>query len=160
MHKTVAGYALTILCGLMLASCAVLKPGFEPLKLSVVSLTALPAQGLEQRFRIGLRITNPNPDEIRIKGFSFDLSLNGYELLSGVSGEVKPLAGFSDTVISVDAGSSLVNSLRFINEAINNPRDVLHYEIKATLHLNMPFANRHTVVDRGQISLGSAENSR
>ena len=78
-----------LLAGLMVlaSGCATLTD-FDPPRVTMESLRALPTEGAVPRFEIKLRVTNPNTDALDIAGVSYSLELLGRELLHGVTRDV------------------------------------------------------------------------
>jgi len=118
-----------------LTACSTLKTitDFEEPKVKVVSLKALPAEGMQQRFAIGLTITNPNQVPLNIDGMSYSLKLAGFDLLSGVSNNIPEIKAFSETPVEIEASVSLVAGLRFLASLAKNPDKPLTYELAAKL---------------------------
>ena len=78
-----------VLCALVLvAGCGVydnLKRRYGEFltpEISLVSIHPLPAEGLEQRFELGLRIRNPNSLRIGVDGLSLRVELNEFPVLT------------------------------------------------------------------------------
>lgn len=119
---------------LLVSACAHLGASYDPPKVKVISLELLPSQGLSQRFLIGLQMTNPNSGPMPIRGFSYTLALNGYELLDGVSSRMTTIPAFSETEVTVEATTDLMAALRFLNDFLsNNQQDTLRYALTANL---------------------------
>lgn len=53
---------------------------YEEPCVELVSLKVLPANGFEQNFEIGLKLTNPNNFDIPLNGISYQLSVAGETL--------------------------------------------------------------------------------
>ena len=143
---------LAILAILLLASCTLLQSPLEPLQLSVQSIQLLPAEGLQQRFRLGLRVANPNSARLVFEGASFKLSINDYDVLQGVSDDIPPIEGFSEATFKVDVASNLINSLRLISESMEKPEQKFRYSITAKLQLRKPFRRQIEVSNQGVIN--------
>lgn len=70
---------------LMLSACATMQERFEAPKVTITSLSLDRVTLLEQRYRMGLRIQNPNDMALSIAGMAYRFNVNGRELASGVS---------------------------------------------------------------------------
>jgi hypothetical protein len=90
---------------LLIGACAQLPT--EPPRLNVVSLEPEEMTLLEQKFRIRIRIQNPNDAEIRVNGLSYKLELNDGPLLSGVGSSAFVVPRFGEAVIEVSGGSTI-----------------------------------------------------
>lgn len=100
----------------MLSACASLGMNYEKPKVAVTSIKMKEPQGLSQRFGIGLNISNPNAVALPIKGMSYALRVNGYELVQGVTNNIGELAAFGETKVELDAATDLVSALRLAND--------------------------------------------
>ena len=125
--------------------------------ISIIALQPLPAEGIEQRFVVGLRITNPNPIRVVVKGMSVRVELNDFPVLSGVSNEVPVLEPYGDVTTSITVGSDLINSLRLLASLINSGGEPISYEVEARVSVDSPTRRRLTLTREGQIPL-QAEN--
>jgi hypothetical protein len=94
-----------------LAACANLAPR-DPLKIDLAGLEPLPGQGLEMRFKVKLRVQNPNDTSIDFHGVALELDINGQPLASGVSDQRGKVAGFGETLIEVPVTISAFSALR------------------------------------------------
>lgn len=145
-----------VIAGLMLVllgGCAHLGLKLEQPQVKVVSLRLLPSEGMEQRFGIGLRITNPNATGINLVGMSYSLKLQGYDLLSGVSNDIPPIDAYSEVPLEIIANVDLFNGLRFIQSLLENPTDNLSYELVAKLSLDSSLLPPIRIVESGNIAL-------
>ncbi|WP_175763783.1 LEA type 2 family protein [Burkholderia ambifaria] len=94
----------------VLGGCA----GFtrEPVSVSVAGLDPLVGQGLEMRFRLKLRVQNPNDAPIEYDGISVALDLNGTPFASGVSDRSGVVPRFGEAVIDVPISVSMFAAAR------------------------------------------------
>lgn len=136
-----------------LAACTQLRPDFEEPGVKVVSLRALPAEGMEQKFAIGLRITNPNTFALNLVGMSYHLKIQGYDLLDGVANDIPEIPAFADIPLQVTASVNMLNSLRFIRTLLSEPQDRIEYELGVKLALNSRLFPTLHLAEKGEISL-------
>ncbi len=156
--RLIKALAMIIACGLML-SCANLGVGLQAPKIKLVSVNMLPSEGLSQRFRIGLNVTNPNPVSLPVRGLSYSLALNGIEVVDGVSASVGRLAPYTETPLTLEAGTNLISALRFVNDFLrNNVEKPIDYNLKATIDVE-GFARRLTIRESGAIPLSVESRS-
>lgn len=114
--------------------CAHLGLNYDKPKVAVNSLRVLEPQGLNQRFHIGLTLSNPNAVALPIEGMSYSLKVNGFELLQGVTNEIPKIAAFDETEIGLEASTDLVGALRFLNDFVGNrDRRQLAYNFEAKI---------------------------
>ena len=102
-----------MLC-VLLAGCATLNPDFDPPKVSVDSVRSLASQDVGPRFEIKLRVSNPNTQTLNIAGISYTIELLGKELVSGVTNDVPVIEGYSEEVVTLEAGINMFQVLRLL----------------------------------------------
>jgi len=100
---------LALLAGI--AGCSLL-PSRDPVSISVVGIEPLPAQELELRFAIKLRLQNPNETAIDYDGIAVNLDVNGQPLASGVSSQHGRIERYSEEVLAVPVSVSAFTALR------------------------------------------------
>lgn len=150
--KFALSVVLAFVCA-MVGACAHLGGDLETPRVRVDSLRLLEAQGLNQRFLVGLRVINPNDRALPVKGLSYTLALNGYDLLEGVSGKIPTLEPFSETLVEIEASTDLVGALRLLNNlAQPNAVENISYALTAKLSLQ-GWPGRLTVEESGEVPL-------
>src|SRR5690606_6768716 len=105
----------TLFCAAMLLQACSLLPQLEEPSITVDSVKLLESTGLSQRFQIGLSLTNPNSVALPIRGMSYTLSLNGYDLVKGVSADVPRLEAYAQTPVVVEGSADMFEALRLLN---------------------------------------------
>lgn len=138
------------------SGCASLLPSLEKPAVQVESLQLLESTGVSQRLQIGLRISNPNSRSLPIKGMSYRMSLNGFDLVRGVTDSVPEIAPYSETLILLNASTDLVSTVRLMNNLLNTRTDKLEYRLSAKIDLK-GFAMPLNIVESGNVALGSLE---
>jgi LEA14-like dessication related protein len=128
---------LTLVVGFLstLQACTLFRPGFQKPEVKIDSLQLLPSEGLSQRFRIGLLLSNPNDTALPVAGMTYNVSLNGHRVVSGVTGDVPSLPPYTETKVSVEGSADLVSVLRLLNSLVGQSSDALDYELLATIDL-------------------------
>ncbi|MCR6652503.1 MAG: LEA type 2 family protein [Cellvibrionaceae bacterium] len=155
-------YGLSVLLAfvcVMVGACAHLGAGLEAPKVRVDSLQLLEPRGISQRFLIGLRVINPNDRALPVRGLSYTLALNGYDLLEGVSGKVPVLEPYSETLVQVEAATDLVAALRLLNN-LTRPDASQNLSYALTAKINVQgWPGRLTVKEAGEVPLLGAYTS-
>lgn len=142
-----------VLCVVGMSACANLGGSYDPPKVKVTSLELLPSQGLSQRFLIGLQMTNPNSGPMPIRGFSYTLALNGYDLLDGVSNKMTTIPAYSEQAVTVEASTDLIAAMRFLNDFLGKAQqDTLAYALTANLDVG-GVLRRIRVTESGEVPL-------
>ncbi|SHE74263.1 Late embryogenesis abundant protein [Microbulbifer donghaiensis] len=143
-----------LILAVLLSGCAVLSPNFQKPEVEITSLEPLPAgPGNDLRFRIHLRVFNPNNSELALSGLYYTLSLAGNKVITGTSSNLPPIAPYGQDNITVDATASLVGSIFAAAELIGSRMDTVPYELEAKLGLRRSIVPSITVRRRGEIRL-------
>ena len=109
--RALAALFVLFLASLMLAGCASLAYR-EPVRINVVGLEPIPGEGMEMRFKVKLRVQNPNETAIDFDGLALDLDLNGRPFASGVSDRTGSVARFGETLIEIPVSVSAIAVVR------------------------------------------------
>ena len=94
-----------------LSACAQL-PGQDRVRVTVVGVEPMPGQGLELRFKVKLRVLNPNDTPVDYDGVFIDLDLHGRNFASGVSDRKGTVPRFSEQLLEVPLTVSTLGALR------------------------------------------------
>jgi LEA14-like dessication related protein len=112
-YRAAFARALLVAAGLsVFPGCASFGSLMEAPEVSVVNLVPEASSGFEQRFKVDLRITNPNERPLEVDGLRFELDLNGQRLARGQSGDSVTVPRLGDAVISVNATTTLLDVFR------------------------------------------------
>jgi LEA14-like dessication related protein len=134
-----------------LGGCATLSPSTEPPSLSIVSIEPVEVTPLEQRYRLKVRLQNPNDHALAISGMSYVLEVNGQALLKGVSDASVTVPRFGESVVELSGVSTLFGFMRQI-QALQEPEaQNMHYRLSGKLSLqdrfgSLPFSYEGTLL--------------
>lgn len=137
---------------LLLCACANLNPEFDPPRVTVESVRSLPGQETAPRFEIQLRIANPNKQSLDIAGISYTVALLGREVVSGVTNDIPEIFGYTEEVVTLEAGINLFQLLRLLAELGKSDTDALDYTFAAKIDFN-GFIPTQRVQEEGSLSL-------
>ncbi|WNZ54362.1 LEA type 2 family protein [Microbulbifer sp. MKSA007] len=145
---------LLVLFALFMGGCAALSPNFQQPEVEIIGLEPLPpAVGSDLRFRIHLRIFNPNNQELPLSGIYYKLSLAGHKVMTGTSNNLLPIAPYGQDDISVDATASWMGSLFAAAELANRGQQSVPYELQAKIGLSRSIVPSITVQRSGEVRL-------
>ncbi len=128
-----------VTCLFLLAGCAGLGVRSEPPRVTLVNLEPVSVTLWEQKYRIQLRVQNPNPEPLAIRGMHYSLELNGKGFLDGVSGQTTVVPAFSDQVIDTEGVTSLFGYLRQIQALQQGELESLRYRVSGRISLQDGF---------------------
>lgn len=136
----------------LLSSCALLDPAYEKPAVHLVRLEPLSSSGFEQRFKVDLKIINPNSTTLNVSGMSYTLKLNGEKVITGVAGQIAEISPYSETIFQVEASTNILVGLRLISSLFDKPGRELRYELETKLRSGWWPVPVH-VVESGEITL-------
>lgn len=148
----VVRFFIGLLVLVLLSSCASMLPEFDPPKVTLESFKSLPAEGGSPRFEIKLRIANPNQQSLDIAGISYSVDILDKELLSGVTNDVPLIEGYSEEVVTLEAGLQLFQLVRLLAGLGQQASDQLDYRFSAKIDFNGLIPTQR-IEETGSISL-------
>lgn len=125
-------------CGIIfclwLAGCAALQPRLDQPKVKVTSLKVLPAQGFALPIEVGLLISNPNDRDLSLRGISYTIGIESFDVLSGVSNELPVLPAYKETPVNVVVTANAIQLVKLL-EHFNRKgmQNEVAYNFKAKL---------------------------
>lgn len=114
-------------------SCASLKSVVEKPRLAVTDFKLLGTQGLSPRFGIGLKVDNPNRFDLKLNGASYTLSLQGFEVIQGVSNDIPTIPAYGSATFTVEAQASFMEGLKLVKSLMANNTKALGYVLSVKL---------------------------
>lgn len=118
--------------GLLISACASM-PTTESPYLSVVNIQLAQATPLEQRYRITVRVQNPNDHDLNVTGLKYALKINDQPFLKGVSDTAFTVPRYGEHVTEVSGISTIFGFVRQIQEL--GAASGLSYELSGRLSL-------------------------
>jgi LEA14-like dessication related protein len=121
---------------LALAACAGVPLGLEAPRVSLADIGLAGGGLLEQRFRLTLRVHNPNDRDIPIDGLAFAVELNGVEFAQGASNRPVLLQRLGDTLVEVEGVTNLLAVFQQLRALRPGPEalESLPYRLHGKLH--------------------------
>ncbi|MBN8431346.1 LEA type 2 family protein [Microbulbifer salipaludis] len=140
---------------LTLTGCATLSPDFEKPDVQLTALEPLPGdRSGNLRFRIHLRVFNPNNTDLALSGLYYTLKLAGHKVVTGTSNTLPVVPAYGQQAITVDASANLMGSFMAAAELIRMQGNTVPYELEAKLGLKASLLPAIRVSKRGEIRLG------
>lgn len=129
---------MLFLCLSVLGACASLQPQYDPPKISLESFRTITGRGVAPRFEMKLRVLNPNKESLDIAGISYDIAVQGIDLISGVTNDVPVIDGYSEQIITLDAGLNTLQLIYFFASLGGGERSLenLKYRFSAKIDFN------------------------
>lgn len=128
---------LIVLCAILIAACATpLGSDFDKPEVELVGLAPMSSENFEARFKLRLRVINPNSTAFDIEGMHYEVFLRDRKVLSGVSAQAVALPAYGETVVELEATASMLGSLGLLRDLMEQPPETgLPYRLKTKLSL-------------------------
>ncbi len=148
------GYAALglLMVALFVGGCAALMKQPEPPQVTLAGLNLTDVSLFEQRFRVQLRLQNPNDYDLPLDGFQFDLKLNDQPFLSGVSSDSVTLPRLGSTTVEMDAVSKLSGLMQQIQGITLGQTRAMRYSLTGKIHLVRPLLSL-PVKEEGELDM-------
>nr|WP_255775381.1 LEA type 2 family protein [Microbulbifer sediminum] len=143
-----------LLVAALFQGCTVLTPDFEEPSVQVTGLEPLPANRAgDLRFRIHLRVDNPNAVALSLSGLYYTLDLAGHKVVTGTASNLPQIPAYGGDDISVEASANLMGSFMAAAELMSMRGDTVPYSLEAKLGLERTFPPSIKVRKSGEIRL-------
>jgi LEA14-like dessication related protein len=123
-----------ITVALTLGACASVQR-HDPVQVTVADIQSLPAEGLELRMMVKLRVQNPNDAPVDYDGVYVKLDVLDRTFATGVSDEHGSIPRFGESIIGVPV---TVSTLRMVVNALGTldgrPIDKINYKLDGKLN--------------------------
>ncbi|GMQ95600.1 MAG: LEA type 2 family protein [Gammaproteobacteria bacterium] len=145
------GRGLLIACvGALLTGCAIMGGLSEPPRVSLASIAPVDLQLFEQRFRVTLRVQNPNSKDITIRGLDYEIVVNDKLFAQGVSGKPFTIPANGESAVEVEVVSTLQRVMEQLQELGNRGKPSIDYAISGRVSIDgipvpVPFDYRDTL---------------
>jgi LEA14-like dessication related protein len=138
---------LWLLWLLLLGGCASLSSTTQSPRITLADISVVDIKLLEQRYRIAIRVQNPNDHALEIRGISMELDINGESFASGVGSSRSDIAPYSEGLVELEVTSSLFSVVEQIRALEQRHGGTIDYRIHGRLKLEgsllgIPFEHR------------------
>lgn len=138
----------------MLSACAALRSDYETPTVSVQSfrpVTSSNGSGFPE-FEILLHVTNPNLQPLELAGVAYTISLDGHEVIEGVSNEIPVIEGYGQGSFTLTAAVNVIAGIQLFRSLMQKDSDTFDYAFEAKLDPGA-YKPKIRISDRGSISL-------
>ena len=141
---------VTAILGALLTGCATMYGLSEAPRVSLVSVAPVSFQLFEQRFRVTLRVQNPNSQAITIRGLDYEIVVNERSFAQGVSGKPLTVPAYSENFAEVEVVSTLQRVMEQLEELTSRGKPSIDYAISGHVSVDgipipVPFQYRGTL---------------
>ncbi|MFK5925176.1 MAG: LEA type 2 family protein [Desulfuromusa sp.] len=140
-----------------MVGCAPLLPNFETPTVTVSSFRILPGNSIVPTFEIGLHVINPNRIALKLQGLSYNVELEGYRVLSGVSNQLPVIEAYGEGDVLLQAKPDLFSTISLFTDLMQQPREQFKFNLEALLDVG-GLLPKIRVNKEGEISLTARKN--
>jgi LEA14-like dessication related protein len=157
MRTAALTWLLVVTAGAVLAGCAAFAPKLETPELELLGIQMLSTDMFAQKFRVRVKVENPNDIELPIRGLEYQIYLMGDSFAEGNSMDrfVVPAKGEAefDMVITTNFVSSLG---RLISRVSGGKLQNLDYEITGDVLLDKGLIKKIPFSKHGKVNIQKA----
>ncbi len=134
------------------SGCASFGPKLQSPQLSLVAIQILSGDMFAQRFKVRVKVENPNDLEVAVSGIEYKIFLMGDSFAEGASDQGFVLPAKGEAEFDMTVNTNFVSSLgRLVSRMGGGKLENVEYEIAGTLRLQkglmrtIPFSHSGTV---------------
>lgn len=139
-------------CCVLLAACASLGPKLEAPRLELVDVQVLSTDVFAQRFKVRLKVVNPNDLELPVRGLEYTIIMMGDSFAEGLSDQAFVLPALGEAEFDMLVTTNFVSSFgRLLSRVQGGKLENIDYEIAGKVMVDkgmvrkIPFNHRGTV---------------
>lgn len=133
-------FLIVIAASVSLSGCTTLGRSFERPTISLSNVQLVQAGLLEQRYRLTLRVQNPNAIAIPVKGMTYAVKFAGAEFAQGATPESFTVPANGEDLVNIDVSTDLISTAQHVMNWLKSEPESLDYELSGKLQVNLPFA--------------------
>jgi LEA14-like dessication related protein len=145
--------ALLLFCGAaLLAGCASMGPKLQSPTVTILAVQMLSTDMFAQKFRVRVKVENPNDMELKVRGLDYQILLMGDSFAEGNSSDQFLLPALGEAEFDMAITTNFVSSLgRLISRKGGGKLDDVDYEIVGEVLVDkgmvkkIPFSHKGTV---------------
>ncbi|MGD9599442.1 MAG: LEA type 2 family protein [Steroidobacteraceae bacterium] len=148
------------IAALLLTACAATR--FETPGLSVVNIELQQSDIFQQRFKVRLRVQNPNDRALPVKGITAAMDLNGEEFAQGVAGEPFTVPALGEAEFDMLLTANMAGAILKLLSGKQGDRsaEALDYRMRGKLSLASGFLRSIPFEEKGTLKLGDLKRAR
>ena len=145
--------AAVLVLGSLLAACVAAPRTIDAPHVDLVGLALLDGSADAQRFRIGLRVANPNDARVSIQRLSFTVRLAGGGVMSGQAPGPLALEPAEVREFEIDVRTSHFSSVSRLLSLLQGPGATVPYDLDGLVTLSRGISPTHPFSARGEVPL-------
>lgn len=119
----------------VVSACAQFSQSLQKPNIALENITLANDNLLAPRFKLSIRISNPNGIALPIKGMSYAVNIQGVDLFDGVTNQIPNIPAYSDTVIDLELGTNILKAARLLRVFSDRTDNSINYGLNAKIDL-------------------------
>jgi LEA14-like dessication related protein len=142
---------------LLLAGCATLGGKLESPKVSILGVQMLTTDMFAQKFKVRVKVENPNDMELKVTGLEYQILLMGDSFAEGNSSDKFLLPAKGEAEFDMNVTTNFVSSLgRLISRKGGGKLEDIDYEIVGTVYVDKGMIKKVPFSDKGKVDFNKA----
>ena len=145
-------------CAALLAACASVTPKLEAPGLELVGVQMLSTDMFAQRFKVRVKVTNPNDLELPVRGLEYTIIMMGDSFAEGMSDQPFVLPALGEAEFDMLVTTNFVSSFgRLLSREQGGKLENIDYEITGKVMVDKGMVRKIPINHRGTVDFSRAQ---
>ena len=150
-----------VACAVLLAACSSLGSKLEAPSLELVGVQMLSTDMFAQRFKVRVKVINPNDLELPVKGLEYTILMMGDSFAEGMANESFLLPAMGEAEFDMMVTTNFVSSFgRLLSRVQGGKLENIDYEITGKIMVEKGMVRKIPVNHRGTVDFSRATKPR
>jgi LEA14-like dessication related protein len=146
-----------VACAVLLAACSSLGSKLEAPSLELVGVQMLSTDMFAQRFKVRVKVTNPNDLELPVKGLEYTILMMGDSFAEGMANESFLLPAMGEAEFDMLVTTNFVSSFgRLLSRVQGGKLENIDYEITGKIMVEKGMVRKIPINHRGTVNFTKA----
>jgi LEA14-like dessication related protein len=148
-------------CAALFAACTSLGPQLEAPKLELVGVQMLSTDMFAQRFKVRVKVVNPNDLELPVRGLEYTIIMMGDSFAEGMSDQAFVLPALGEAEFDMMVTTNFVSSFgRLLSRVQGGKLENIDYEITGKVMVDKGVIRKIPFNHRGTVDFSRAAKAR
>jgi LEA14-like dessication related protein len=158
MSRHIVRSLLLACCAVLIAACSSLGPKLESPKVDIVNVQMLSTDMFAQKFKVRLKLQNPNQLELKVRGLEYEIGLMGDPFAEGNSDDHFVVPALGEAEFDMTVTTDFVSGLgRLISRMGGGRLENVDYEIRGTVFVDKGFIHKIPFDRKGKVNFTKAQ---
>jgi len=150
-----------VACAVLLAACSSLGSKLEAPSLELVGVQMLSTDMFAQRFKVRVKVINPNDLELPVKGLEYTILMMGDSFAEGMANESFLLPAMGEAEFDMLVTTNFVSSFgRLLSRVQGGKLENVDYEITGKIMVEKGMVRKIPINHRGTVDFSRATKPR